>query len=134
MTALLAFCALVLPGAAAFQGAAYRGLYWGGAIVFGFLGWLAVESTPNRLEYARIVAGNDSAARAGGEFLIAYGSDIGMVCFAAALGLALGGAIYRTPTPPVVPRRPCPFCAEPILSAAVVCKHCGRDVRTAAEP
>jgi hypothetical protein len=24
--------------------------------------------------------------------------------------------------------RPCPFCAEPILAQAVVCKHCGRDV------
>jgi hypothetical protein len=24
--------------------------------------------------------------------------------------------------------RPCPFCAEPIKMAAVVCKHCARDV------
>jgi hypothetical protein len=24
--------------------------------------------------------------------------------------------------------RPCPWCAEPILVAAKVCKHCGRDV------
>jgi len=24
--------------------------------------------------------------------------------------------------------RPCPWCAEPILVAARVCKHCGRDV------
>ncbi len=25
--------------------------------------------------------------------------------------------------------RPCPWCAEPILIAARVCKHCGRDVQ-----
>ena len=24
--------------------------------------------------------------------------------------------------------RPCPYCAEPILAQAIVCKHCGRDV------
>jgi predicted amidophosphoribosyltransferase len=29
----------------------------------------------------------------------------------------------------------CPFCAEPIQDAAVVCKHCGRDlVKTTARP
>lgn len=27
--------------------------------------------------------------------------------------------------------RECPFCAEPILARAVICKHCGRDVRAA---
>ncbi len=26
--------------------------------------------------------------------------------------------------------RPCPYCAEPILEAARVCKHCGRDLPT----
>jgi hypothetical protein len=38
-------------------------------------------------------------------------------------------------TPPVTPdstavreERECPFCAEPILKKARVCKHCGRDV------
>ena len=28
--------------------------------------------------------------------------------------------------------RDCPFCAEPILKKARVCKHCGRDVEPAA--
>lgn len=28
--------------------------------------------------------------------------------------------------------RPCPLCAEPIKKAAIVCKHCGRDVPAAA--
>lgn len=27
---------------------------------------------------------------------------------------------------------PCPFCAEPILAAANVCKHCGHQVRISA--
>lgn len=26
------------------------------------------------------------------------------------------------------PAKPCPFCAEDINTAAIVCKHCGRDV------
>ncbi|WP_353120182.1 hypothetical protein [Nitratidesulfovibrio sp.] len=30
--------------------------------------------------------------------------------------------------PPVPPTRTCPFCAEEIQPAAIVCKHCGRDV------
>lgn len=29
--------------------------------------------------------------------------------------------------------RDCPFCAEPILAKAIVCKHCGRDVEPVAE-
>lgn len=29
---------------------------------------------------------------------------------------------------PVREERECPFCAEPILKKAKVCKHCGRDV------
>jgi hypothetical protein len=29
---------------------------------------------------------------------------------------------------PVREERDCPFCAEPILKKARVCKHCGRDV------
>ena len=32
------------------------------------------------------------------------------------------------PTPAVSDIRQCPFCAEDIKKAAVVCKHCGRDV------
>lgn len=40
----------------------------------------------------------------------------------------------RTRTPPAVPapggreERECPYCAEPILKKARICKHCGRDV------
>jgi hypothetical protein len=30
--------------------------------------------------------------------------------------------------PPLRKERDCPFCAEPILERARVCKHCGRDV------
>jgi hypothetical protein len=32
------------------------------------------------------------------------------------------------PAPPPRDERDCPFCAEPILQRARVCKHCGRDV------
>jgi hypothetical protein len=34
--------------------------------------------------------------------------------------------------PPVREERECPFCAEPILKKAKVCKHCGRDVEPVA--
>lgn len=39
-------------------------------------------------------------------------------------------AIMHTPTsvPPEREERECPYCAEPILARAKVCKHCGRDV------
>lgn len=33
-----------------------------------------------------------------------------------------GGAVSATP---LQPRRTCPYCAEPILPAAIKCKHCG---------
>ncbi len=36
-----------------------------------------------------------------------------------------------TPAPssaPTEPRRPCPFCAEPILPAAAVCRFCSREL------
>lgn len=32
------------------------------------------------------------------------------------------------PTGPSTPTRRCPWCAEEIQTAAVVCRHCGRDV------
>ena len=39
-----------------------------------------------------------------------------------------------TPQPPVSPPVPCPYCAEPIRREAVVCRFCGRNVRTGALP
>lgn len=37
--------------------------------------------------------------------------------------------VLETPAiPPAREERDCPFCAEPILKKAKVCKHCGRDV------
>ena len=32
------------------------------------------------------------------------------------------------PTAPTSGTKPCPFCAEPIQAAAVVCRWCGRDI------
>jgi ribosomal protein S27AE len=42
----------------------------------------------------------------------------------------LSADIARAPRTALSDRseRPCPHCAEPILAAAKVCKHCGRDV------
>ena len=34
------------------------------------------------------------------------------------------------PEDPPAPTRTCPFCAEDIKPAAIVCKHCGRDLPT----
>lgn len=30
--------------------------------------------------------------------------------------------------------RPCPLCAEPVMKAAVKCKHCGSDISPATDP
>jgi hypothetical protein len=52
---------------------------------------------------------------------------------AGALVLLLAGVI-AVRSPPVeaeAPSRSCPFCAESILAAAVVCKHCHRDLPAA---
>ena len=44
----------------------------------------------------------------------------------------LGGAVPTTSVQhaesPVRVEKPCPWCAESILAAAKICKHCGRDV------
>lgn len=48
---------------------------------------------------------------------------------AAAAAKAARGAEEAVPSAaPVREERECPFCAEPILKKARVCKHCGRDV------
>lgn len=55
---------------------------------------------------------------------------------AADTAAALNAAAPQTVQPPPIPadvapvrdERDCPFCAEPILKKARVCKHCGRDV------
>lgn len=47
---------------------------------------------------------------------------------AAAAKAATGAAIEPVPVSGVREERDCPFCAEPILKKARVCKHCGRDV------
>jgi len=54
-------------------------------------------------------------------------------------GSSIGGLtaierpIQQTP-PSIRTERPCPWCAEQILVAAIVCKHCGRDVPAATVP
>lgn len=46
-----------------------------------------------------------------------------------------GGPLAGILAEGTVPRveRECPYCAEPILAKAKICKHCGRDVSAAAE-
>jgi hypothetical protein len=58
-----------------------------------------------------------------------------------ALAMAMAGPspaqkpkpMTNSPPPPPSPSdiRRCPFCAEDIKKAAIVCKHCGRDVEPA---
>jgi hypothetical protein len=50
---------------------------------------------------------------------------------AEAASASRAAAAQAVETPSVTPlreERDCPFCAEPILKRAKVCKHCGRDV------
>jgi uncharacterized membrane protein YdbT with pleckstrin-like domain len=39
-----------------------------------------------------------------------------------------GGEPHMLPSPRARVERDCPYCAEPVLARASVCKHCGRDI------
>jgi hypothetical protein len=41
---------------------------------------------------------------------------------------SLGGEARSLPSPRARVERDCPYCAEPVLARASVCKHCGRDI------
>ena len=45
-------------------------------------------------------------------------------------GLVAARSVPPTPATGEQARSPCPFCAEMIVNAAVVCRFCGRDLRT----
>ncbi len=48
------------------------------------------------------------------------------------LGVAF--ALFLSPTPAAQGRKPCPFCAEPILPAALLCPHCGKSLAALLPP
>jgi hypothetical protein len=55
------------------------------------------------------------------------GRKFGPLILLGSLALAISGTAFGV-LPGTKPRKQCPHCAETIMAAATVCRHCGRDI------
>lgn len=118
-------CAIALP-VLAWRGLGYRGAYAGLTVVALVIGTFTCSLG------GPITPDMDDNLRRGTEFFNRYGGDIGAVFVGMSLGGLLGALMFRPRDARAPDVRPslttCPWCAEEIQSAAVLCKHCGRDI------
>lgn len=102
----------------AIKGKGYRGLYVAGVILSVFCAYCTNEMTgpisPTATESERI----------GSEFFNTIGTPIFAMFVGVGFASLLGAALFRGPKRPLEMTTRCPYCAEQILAAAVICKHC----------
>lgn len=103
------------------KGRRFDGFLLGGLL--GFVGWIIIAVLePTRDERARR------------QHEAAQTAALAARYYQPQPGLVPSYVMAPEPGPSASSHRPCPWCAEPIRPAAVLCRFCGRDVPAVTEP
>lgn len=96
-------------------------------VLLGILIVVAIRMFMNRAAAQRVA--HEARLKAMAQsYLVAAKKKQAADAAAAARAAAAAAENPVAPSTPMRDERDCPFCAEPILKKARVCKHCGRDV------
>jgi len=105
------------------EGRGRRGEYIAAAIVLAVLAWLMYQLVSGPMPVP-----TSKAELRGVQFLGEHGPPLMLALAALAVTCTVASALFRPRVTPGPPTTTCPFCAETILPAACVCKHCSRDI------